>query len=410
MPDEGGMQMKKRVLLAASSFSGGGAEHVARGNLRGLLGDPEFETAVITCRPDTLFAMSGLPVYPAQDFRRGGSFLGKARNAMGIEENAQTLQRCFEEFHPDIVHLHDYLPFTPAFLHALESCRRRYGCRVILTHHTYSYLCTNDMLYTLPRGEICERCLGSYDSHILRLNCADNVTVSAAKYLQKNLLRDSLRESVDLHIAPSRFLQRLLLRAFPSLHVRLVYNPCLARVNREPPPKTEDVLYFGRISREKNLLWAAGYFISNEPHRRLRLIGDGPQSESLRALLQGQERVQLINRFLPTEELLPFISAARFFLLPSCWYENSPVSIVEAANAYTVPVVSALGGMQELCELLGTGHLFEPGNGQSLHRALEEARLSYPLDRERLQKSREQLEVFTEAAYWQRMREIYRLL
>ncbi|MCI8441405.1 MAG: glycosyltransferase family 4 protein [Provencibacterium sp.] len=402
--------MKKRVLLAVSSFSGGGAEHVARGSLRGLLSDPEFETAVITCRPDTLPSLPGLPVYPAQDFRQSASFLSKAKNAMGIEENARALQRCFEEFHPDIVHLHDYLPFTPAFLYALASCKRRYGCRVILTHHTYSYLCTNDMLYTLPRGEICERCLGSYDSHILRLNCADNMTVSAAKYLQKNLLRDALRESIDLHIAPSLFLRQLLLRAFPALDVRLVYNPCLAKVNRKAPEKSEDVLYFGRVSREKNLLWAAGHFIRREPDRFFRLIGDGPQAERLSALLQGQERVQFLRRFLPGEKLLPFISRARFFLLPSCWYENSPVSIVEAVNAYTVPVVSALGGMQEVCGLLGVGHTFEPGNGESLHRALERARLCYAADREQMEKGRERLRPFTEEAYRQTLHGIYHSL
>ncbi|MCI8623093.1 MAG: glycosyltransferase family 4 protein [Provencibacterium sp.] len=405
--------MKKRVLLVSSAFQGGGVEHVARGNLSELLRRPDrYETAVLTCRPDTLPTCPGLRVYPAEDFRQNASFLSKAKNAMGLEHNGWLLRRCFQEFRPDIVHLHDYIPFTPSLLHALAECRRRYRCRVVLTHHTYSYLCTNDMLYTLPHGEPCERCLGSYDSHILRLNCADNMTVSAAKYLQKNLMKDSLRAAVDLHIAPSQFLRDRLLSAFPSLDVRLVYNPCLQQVDREAAPdKTEDVIYFGRVSREKNLLWAARHFLTEEPERRLLAVGDGPQAGQLASLLPpGETRVRFLRRFLPTGELLPLVRSARFFLLPSLWYENSPVSIVEAANAYTVPVVSDRGGMRELVDLLGAGRLFTPGNAESLHRALEEARLAWEEDRETLRQNRGRLERFTLAAYGRVMDEIYRSL
>ena len=403
--------MKKRVLLVASSFGGGGAEHVALRNLQALCRSPGYEAAAFTCQPQSVPPWPGLRIYPARDFRRGESVFQRAGEALGIRENAVQLCRCIQEFMPDIVHLHDYIPFTPAFLYALAKDRQRYGFRVLLTHHTYSYLCANDMLYCFPRSETCERCLGRYGSRILRDNCAGRRDVSAAKYLQKRLLQGPIRAAVDLHIAPSAFLRGLLLRAFPALDVRLIRNPCIAQVNMGPPQeKTGDVLYFGRISREKGLLFAARHFLEEEPGRRMCILGEGPQAPELSRLLQGQGRVQFQNRFLPTHELLPLVAASRFFLLPSLWYENSPVSLVEAVNAYTVPVVPRLGGMRELCEELGVGHFFEPGNPGSLHRALQEALCAGQEDSAALQNARGPLGRFTESAHWQELDALYRSL
>lgn len=403
--------MIKKVLLAASSFSGGGAEHVALRNLQALCRSPGYEVAVYTCQPQSVPPWPGLRIYPARDFRQEKGLALRTGAALGIAENAAMLRRCFREFSPDIVHLHDYIPFTPTFLHALAQGRQRYGYRVLLTHHTYSYLCTNDMLYSFPRAETCERCLGRYDSRILRERCAGSWEVSAAKYLQKKRIKGPLRAAIDLHIAPSAFLRQLLLRAFPALDVRLVHNPCIARVNMTPPrEKTGDVLYFGRISREKGLLWAARHFLEAEPGRRLYILGDGPQAPELSRLLEGQGRVQFQNRFLPTGELLPLVEAARFFLLPSLWYENSPVSLVEAVNAYAVPVVSRLGGMREICEELGVGHFFEPGDPESLRHALKEALFAGRANSAALQNARGPLERFTEAAHWRELDAIYRTL
>jgi glycosyltransferase involved in cell wall biosynthesis len=53
-------------------------------------------------------------------------------------------------------------------------------------------------------------------------------------------------------------------------------------------------------------------------------------------------------------------------LVPSLWYENSPLVIQEAFLAGIPVITSNLGGMKELVNDGVNGYLFEVGNAQSL--------------------------------------------
>lgn len=59
-------------------------------------------------------------------------------------------------------------------------------------------------------------------------------------------------------------------------------------------------------------------------------------------------------------------------LVPSLWYENAPVVIVEAA-AYGLGVIgSDIGAIPEFVKHGQTGLLFEPGNAEALAAAMQE--------------------------------------
>lgn len=79
---------------------------------------------------------------------------------------------------------------------------------------------------------------------------------------------------------------------------------------------------------------------------QLLIIGDGPERISLETMvhqlsLQGMIRfVGLVER----DDVWTAMSGARVMVLPSTWYENSPVSMIEAYCAGVVPVVSNWGG------------------------------------------------------------------
>lgn len=403
----------KKILLVASSFQGGGAEHVARKNLEFILREKGLQAAVLTCKPSAACQYGNVRVYQTRDFREASSPFARARDTLGIRQNAEILKRCLEEFRPDIVHLHEFIPFTPPFIKTLSDGKENGSYRVVLTHHTYSYICTNDMLYNRSLGALCEKCIGSYDTSILRNNCAGDPILSAAKFFQKNLLKKGLGQLVDLHIAPSRFLMGMLLKAFPTLQVRTVHNPCLDSISADPPgEKTGGAIYFGRISREKNLLDFTRRFISNATGQKLLIVGDGPQAGELETLLEQEKTddVKFIHRFLTTDELTPLLRNSKFFVLPSIWYENSPVSIVEAVNAYTIPVVSDLGGMRELIDHFGVGYCFDPEDPGSIQRTLAKARDAWGDDMGRLLASRDKLGDFTVEAYAGSMKKIYEAL
>ncbi len=53
-------------------------------------------------------------------------------------------------------------------------------------------------------------------------------------------------------------------------------------------------------------------------------------------------------------------------LLPSLWYENAPVTIVEAAAYGLGTIGSEIGGIPEFVEPGQTGFLFPPGDARAL--------------------------------------------
>jgi glycosyltransferase involved in cell wall biosynthesis len=71
---------------------------------------------------------------------------------------------------------------------------------------------------------------------------------------------------------------------------------------------------------------------------------------------------------LAKEELL---ASANHVLLPSLWYENAPVSIIEAAAFGLGVIGSRIGAIPEFVQAGRTGVLFPPGDAQALAATIE---------------------------------------
>jgi glycosyltransferase involved in cell wall biosynthesis len=95
----------------------------------------------------------------------------------------------------------------------------------------------------------------------------------------------------------------------------------------------------------------------------LRVAGTGPLEEALKAM-PGAERVRWLG-MLDRQALAEHLRGVRALVLPSEWYENAPMSVLEAF-ASGVPVIgSRIGGIPELIDD-DTGWLFEPGDAEDL--------------------------------------------
>jgi glycosyltransferase involved in cell wall biosynthesis len=97
-------------------------------------------------------------------------------------------------------------------------------------------------------------------------------------------------------------------------------------------------------------------------------------------------------------------------VLPSEWYENAPVSLLEA-YALGKPVIGArIGGIPELIRENETGVCFESGNVSSLQRALEDfdSRPGAQIQAMGRAGRRWVAEEFTVAMYRQRIMAVYR--
>lgn len=103
---------------------------------------------------------------------------------------------------------------------------------------------------------------------------------------------------------------------------------------------------------------------------RLLVVGDGPQEHDLRrkiAALGLDERVVLAGR---QADVLPYLQAADAFVLPSTANEGVPQAMLQAM-ACRLPVVACpIGGIVELLDGLSAVYPADPGNPDSLARAM----------------------------------------
>ena len=104
---------------------------------------------------------------------------------------------------------------------------------------------------------------------------------------------------------------------------------------------------------------------------RLRIVGDGPEAPALQAYARnlGLNNVSFEGKK-SGQELRDLLRNAAFVVVPSEWYENASMSVLEAM-AFGKPVIaSRIGGLPEQVEDRCTGILFEPANSSELNRAI----------------------------------------
>jgi len=110
------------------------------------------------------------------------------------------------------------------------------------------------------------------------------------------------------------------------------------------------------------------------PDLRLKVVGAGPKENELKR--KEYKNVEFLG-FKSGRELYDLVRNARFVCVPSEWYENNPMTVVEAYSM-GVPVIGArIGGIPEIVEEGITGFLFDSGNKESL---IDTLRKSLDLD------------------------------
>ena len=126
----------------------------------------------------------------------------------------------------------------------------------------------------------------------------------------------------------------------------------------ETPVEEEDaILFFGRIEEYKGLrylLEAMPLVWAQSPATRLIIAGSG----SLEACddLLGDERIELVNRFIEDREVPGFFRRARAVVLP--YIEGTQTGVIPIAYAFRRPVVvTDVGSIPEVVEEGRTGYI-----------------------------------------------------
>ena len=337
----------------------------------------------------------------------GASAAAALRAGLRAHWNPATVRRV-EDFlakHPvDVAHVHNFFPLLSPALHAALNER---GVPVIQTLHNYRLLCANG--FFLRDSRPCEDCAKLGPWNAVRHGCYRGSRLQTAVWAHMTAYhrrRGTWHECVDLFTIPSGFTrQKLLQTGIPPERLRVVPLPVL-----DPgPPRAAGVgaLFVGRLSAEKgvHLLLDAWKQLDGYP---LSVVGTGPEEARLRAQAAAVPGVRFIG-VLPHERVLEAMADAAFVVVPSIWYENFPMSVIEAKACGRALVASHPSALSDLVQSGGTGELFEMGDAQSLASVCRRLAADPVATREMGERARAEYEaLYTPARCVEKLEEIFR--
>lgn len=287
--------------------------------------------------------------------------------------SAHRLKAVIRTFQPDVIHVHNFFPLaSPAVL--MEA--RRAGIPVVMTIHNFRLVCPNALLYR--QGRVCEECVSQYVpiSGVLHGCYRGSRLQSAMLTLMMTTHKVcGTWQGMDRYICLNRFVRDKLLSS--SLHLspdslvikpNFVFDPhpeLLTVLN--PAERDESFLFVGRLSEEKGINTLIDAF--QDARFKLKVIGTGPEESRIRDLARQNPGVEYLG-FRDREFILNAMSRCRALLVPSIWYENFPMTILEAFSTGTPVITSRIGGLPEIVEEGRTGLLAEPGSVDSLREQL----------------------------------------
>jgi len=298
---------------------------------------------------------------PNTNYNSGGSIVQRLQQAISFVHSSVAVSKIEElilQEKPQIAHLHNiYHQLTPSIIPALK----KHGVKVVMTLHDYKLVCPS---YLALKGDvICNACAGEKFWNAFTMNCQHSrmrgLLLSTEAMFHK--LRGSY-DGVDLFLAPSGFLANLIERRIPEKKIKVLRNGI--DIDKYQPNYQDQgyALYFGRLSKEKGVKTLLRAHQDLKLDLPLKIVGAGPLEEELR--LQYPD-VDFLG-YQSGQALNGLVANSAFVVVPSEWYENCSMAVLEAMALGKPIVGSRIGGIPEQVEDGETGFLFAMGSADEL--------------------------------------------
>jgi len=288
--------------------------------------------------------------------------------------------RFLDEVRPDIVHFQHVMLLS----YRLIGLAKRRGLPALLTLHDYWFICSNSQLIW-PDARVCR-------GKALGLNCARcalarirspftqplRPLVAAFFQVRDSLVRQAALEAHRL-IAPSRFLiQQYVQAGFPSERFVYLENGIdVERIQRYPRRPSADgrvrFTYLGSLAWQKGVHVVVEAFRGIPAERAvLRIYGDPTVFPEYTVHLHqlADPTNTFFEGMVPNEEVGRVLADTDVVVVPSLWYENSPVVIQEAFAAGVPVIASRLGALAEKVRDGVDGWLCPPGRAEAWYSSL----------------------------------------
>lgn len=272
---------------------------------------------------------------------------------------------------PDIAHIHNFnYQLTPSILSPLK----RKGVPVVQSLHDYHLICPSHNLYDFNRMEICEDCCeGRFFSAVAR-RCIKGSRLKSMLGAFEGYLAGFLNtydDKIDRFISPSVFLKNKVVE-YGVAPEKVAVIPNFVDPGRFEPRYQPGnyFVYFGRLEKFKGVETMVQTF-KRMDRVTLYILGTGSLKKVLETEIRREKitNVQLLG-FKSGKELAQIIQNSMCTIIPSEWYENNPLSVIESFAMGKPVIGSKIGGIPELVKEGETGFLFEPGDTQALFEKL----------------------------------------
>ena len=303
--------------------------------------------------------------YGTNNSRSAGRALIDAKSFVHSHEACRNIRQLIDDYRPDLLHCHNiYHQLTPSIMHEANEA----GVPVVLTLHDYKAICPSYL--RLRHGQACSRCRDSGLLNCIGGRCGGSLSRSLLLFAEATFHKFRKSYTIPrLIIAPSQFLADSVAGyAFAPTRLRVIHNGIDVDAIRPTWQDQGFVLYIGRLSKEKGLD-ALGEADALLKHRhRIVIAGAGPEDARLRTQFPELEFAGYVSGD-AREHLL---QTASCIVMPSEWYENCPMTVLEAMG-YGKPVIATtMGGLPELVEHHQTGVLVSPSKPEELAAAIDQ--------------------------------------
>ena len=289
--------------------------------------------------------------------------LKMASKAVYSFEAQRKLKKVIDKFRPSVAHAHCiYHHLSPSVMPVLSKA----GVPIVMTAHDLKLACP---AYKMMNSTgVCERCKSGNFTNLLKYKCVHNsLAVSGLVMVEAyfNGILKSYRKNLNKIITPSEFFKTKLIEwGWPAELITYVPN-FIHYDSYQPDYKPGSYfLFFGRLAAEKGadtLIRASAL-----SGRKVIFAGTGPEEDNLKDLAVSLNANVEFKGFCSGDVLHDLVRGCRSVILASQWYENAPISILEA-YAFGKTVIGAnIGGIPEMIVDGESGFLFESGDKEQL--------------------------------------------
>lgn len=355
------------------------------------------------------YTYDGIPV---ERFHHGHAPMGGETNVAALEYNNPFFAAYFRDYliktRPDVVHFFHLLRFSAS---AIDVCHEL-GIPMVLTPTDFWLVCPTIQLL-LPNHALCPgpdpdgvNCL----RHVVALTqsplarvCLDmipnrlvaamirgiNIGVFPRQKKASSVRALSARprfmksrmNRVDRIIVPTRLMEDILRKNGLINETKVTFLPFginLDGLSQKGPSSSQARLRIGFIGtlyehKGAHLLLKAVRSLSTDTPIEVKIYGNTNEfpeyAARLRKIASNDPRIEFCGTF-PNSHIGDVFSSLDVLVVPSIWYENTPL-VIYSAQACGCPVIASdLGGMSEAVAHEENGLLFEAGNVSALAQAI----------------------------------------